>query len=239
MPTIRRATVADVPAMAQLINDAAEFGLMLPKSLASLYENVREFVVAVEGNGEPASAGGEDARSGERGAGSEAERSGERGVSSEASVSSAPRPLDPMAPSPPSAPRLLGVCGLSIVWANLAEIVSLVVAPEARGRGLGKNLAQACLAEAEQLGIKRVMTLTYEQRFFESLGFAVVDRQHLPLKVWSECVRCPKNQACDEIAMIRELENVHELRAPKPQAPPHDAYVVPVTLSATRGGSGR
>ena len=144
-----------------------------------------------------------------------------------------PRPLEPLDPSAPSS--ILGVCGLSIVWANLAEIVSLVVAPEARGQGLGKRLAQACLDEAEQLGIKRVMTLTYEQRFFESLGFAVVDRQKLPLKVWSECVRCPKNQACDEIAMIRELQNVTEQQAPKPQAPPPDAYIVPVTLSATRG----
>ena len=67
MPTIRRATVADVPAMAQLINDAAEFGLMLPKSLASLYENVREFVVAEDQfPGEPASAGGGGGRSEER-----------------------------------------------------------------------------------------------------------------------------------------------------------------------------
>jgi amino-acid N-acetyltransferase len=224
MPTIRRATVADVPAMAQLINDAAEFGLMLPKSLASLYENVREFVVAEDQfPGEPASAGGGGGRSEERGAGSEG---------STASASSAPRPLDPSAPS---SAAIVGVCGLSIVWANLAEIVSLVVAPEARGQGLGKRLAQACLDEAEQIGIKRVMTLTYEQRFFESLGFAVVDRQKLPLKVWSECVRCPKNQACDEIAMIRELQNVTEQQAPKPQAPPPDAYIVPVTLSATRG----
>ncbi|MEM6856204.1 MAG: GNAT family N-acetyltransferase, partial [Planctomycetota bacterium] len=42
---IRRATIADVPAMGRIINDAAEFGLMLPKSLAVLYENVREFHV--------------------------------------------------------------------------------------------------------------------------------------------------------------------------------------------------
>ena len=43
--TIRRATVTDVPAMGKIINDAAEFGLMLPKSMAALYENVREFHV--------------------------------------------------------------------------------------------------------------------------------------------------------------------------------------------------
>lgn len=184
---LREATVADVPDMARIINDAAEFGLMLPKSLASLYENVREFRVA---EAEPASAGG--------------------------------------------ANRVIGVCGLSIVWANLAEVVSLAVDPSYRGQGLGKRLAQACLDEAKRLGVRQVMTLTYEQAFFEKLGFAVVDRQKLPLKVWSECVRCPKNQACDEIAMIRVMEDVPELETPKPQVPAVGRYVVPTIRSGAK-----
>ena len=37
----------------------------------------------------------------------------------------------------------------------------------------------------------------------------MVDRRGaLPLKVWSECVRCPKHDACDEIAMVRTLRDV-------------------------------
>ncbi|MEM6458215.1 MAG: N-acetyltransferase [Planctomycetota bacterium] len=163
---IRRATIRDVPAMARIINDAAEFGLMLPKSLAALYENVREFHVAED----------------------------------------------------PSSQDVVGVCGLSVIWADLGELVSLAVAPSQRGRGLGRALAEACIQEARQLALRRVMTLTYEQRFFERLGFAVVDRQSLPLKVWADCVRCPKNQVCDEIAMIRFFEDV-----PPPEEFPADA----------------
>ena len=30
----------------------------------------------------------------------------------------------------------------------------------------------------------------------------------LPLKVWTDCVKCPKNENCDEIAMVLELEDV-------------------------------
>jgi amino-acid N-acetyltransferase len=175
---IRRAHVADVPTMARIINDAAEFGLMLPKSLASLYENLRSFHVAVDDEG-----------------------------------------------------RVIGTAALSVVWANLAELASLAVDQNQRGQGLGKQLAHACIDEARALGIKRVMTLTYEQRFFEKLGFEVVDRQRLPLKVWRECVRCPKNQCCDEIAMIHELQDVTEVQAPQPAAPPADEYVIPVTLT--------
>ena len=189
---IRRAHVADVPAIGKLINDCAEFGLMLPRSLESLYENVRDFQVAVEA---------ESPRD-------DAPRAGEQ--------------------------RVVGVCGLAVIWANLAEVYSLVVAPDQRGQRLGKRLVEACVDEARQVGVRRLMTLTYEKTFFEKLEFSVVDRQQLPLKVWSECVRCPKNQACDEIAMIRELPDVPEANAPEPQTPPADEYVIPLTLSAKR-----
>ncbi|MEX0654965.1 MAG: N-acetyltransferase [Phycisphaeraceae bacterium] len=179
---IRRAHIADVPAMAQIINDCAEYGLMLPRSLASLYENVRDFHVAID----------DDA-------------------------------------------GVVGVCGLAVVWANLAEVYALAVSPTCRGRGLGRQLVLTCVDEAEELGVKRLMTLTYEQAFFQKLGFAVIDRQQLPLKVWSECVRCPKNQACDEIAMVRVIEDVPELNVPRPAAPPADQYIVP-TVTRLRVG---
>jgi amino-acid N-acetyltransferase len=177
---LRRATITDVPTMGQIINDCAEYGLMLPRSLASLYENVRDFHVAESDH------------------------------------------------------RVIGTCGLAIVWANLAEVYALAVDPAYRGKGFGHKLVAACLDEARRLGVRRIMTLTYEKPFFEKLGFTVLDRQQLPLKVWSECVRCPKNQQCDEIAMVRILEDVPEAKAPEPRIPPADEYVVPITHNATR-----
>ena len=59
------------------------------------------------------------------------------------------------------------------------------------------------------------MALTYEQRFFEKMGFQVVPKETLPLKVWSDCVRCPKNNDCDEIAMVRVLEDVPVVEIPE------------------------
>ena len=125
--------------------------------------------------------------------------------------------------------KVVGVCGLNIVWANLAEVYSLAVAPEFRGKGLGKQLVYSCIDEAEELGIQRLMTLTYEREFFVRCGFNVVDRMSLPMKVWSECARCPKNQDCDEIAMIRVLD-VPDLAPPTPSTPPTSQYEVPVQL---------
>src|SRR5436190_1668605 len=66
--------------------------------------------------------------------------------------------------------------------------------------------------------IVKLMSLTYEQKFFEKLGFVIVDKASLPLKVWSDCVRCPKRDGCDEIAMVRELSDVPMIVMP--QAPP-------------------
>jgi amino-acid N-acetyltransferase len=47
---IRRATLADVEEMHRLINDFARQGLMLPKSRNKLYQNIRDFFVAEDGD---------------------------------------------------------------------------------------------------------------------------------------------------------------------------------------------
>lgn len=113
---------------------------------------------------------------------------------------------------------LVGVVGLAIVWADLAEVRSLAVKEGCQGRGIGRQLVNWCVDEARRLGIRRIMSLTYEQAFFERLGFVVVEKDSLPLKVWSDCVRCPKRDGCDEIAMVRELVDVPV--ATGPAAPP-------------------
>jgi amino-acid N-acetyltransferase len=46
---VRKAVISDVPAIQKLVNDYAGQGLMLPRSLHSLYEHLRDYVVAVEG----------------------------------------------------------------------------------------------------------------------------------------------------------------------------------------------
>lgn len=178
---IRKASIADVPAMGAIINDAAEFGLMLHRSPAYMYEHVRDFMVAVD-----------------------------------------------------EADEVVGVCGLLIIWGNLAEVYALAVRADQRGKGWGRKLVEGCVAEARELGIRRLMSLTYEQAFFERLGFGVVNRQSLPLKVWTQCVRCAKNHACDEIAMVRVLEDVPDLAPMKPAPPPPGSLVVPTVAETER-----
>ncbi|MDH3998614.1 MAG: N-acetyltransferase [Desulfuromonadales bacterium] len=101
--------------------------------------------------------------------------------------------------------RVVGAAALNICWENLAEVRSLVVAQECAGKGVGKHLVEACLAEARQLGIGKVFALTYQQSFFEKLGFSLIEKSELPQKIWGDCMKCAKFPECDELALSIEL----------------------------------
>jgi amino-acid N-acetyltransferase len=102
-----------------------------------------------------------------------------------------------------------GVCGcvaLHIDTDKVAEVKALAVSESVHGRGIGRALVEAAMAEARRLGLERVFCLTYQEAFFARLGFVKVDRSRLPTKVWSECVRCHRFLDCDEVAMWRPVQ---------------------------------
>ncbi len=96
---------------------------------------------------------------------------------------------------------LVGCCALHVCWSDLAEIKSLAVHPERQNQGIGRGLLSAAIAEAKAMGIPRVFTLTREPEFFLRNGFREVGKDKLPMKIWGECVMCPKYPDCDETAL--------------------------------------
>ncbi|MCY3922295.1 MAG: N-acetyltransferase [Chloroflexi bacterium] len=107
----------------------------------------------------------------------------------------------------PNGNRLLAAGALHVEWRDLAEIKSLVVDPGTQGKGLGRIVVDACLAEAVDMGLKTVFALTTTPAFFERLGFRISGVSAFPRKVWNECFRCPKYNACDEIAVTIDLRD--------------------------------
>jgi len=101
--------------------------------------------------------------------------------------------------------QVIGAAALNICWEDLAEVRSLVVDENHNGRGIGRYLVEACISEARQLGIGRVFALTYQQTFFEKLGFQVIEKSELPQKIWGDCIKCAKFPECDEIALSLSL----------------------------------
>jgi amino-acid N-acetyltransferase len=128
---------------------------------------------------------------------------------------------------------IVAVCALEVVWADLAEVRSLAVVPAAQGRGIARGLVNVVIEEARRLRVHRVFALTYEEKFFAKLGFVKVDKAALPLKVWSACVKCPKRDGCDEIAMVRTLDGNAPVQEDDPNTHADLRYEVPTPLTRT------
>jgi len=100
---------------------------------------------------------------------------------------------------------IAGCCALEVIWSDLAEIKSLAVDSANKGKGMGALLVATAIEQARELGVPRVFALTLEPEFFKKHGFEVISKKGLPMKVWSDCARCPKQDHCDEIAMVKTV----------------------------------
>ncbi len=150
-PFLRPAYISDAEGIREMVNRYAAQGLMLPRSLSSIYERIRDFRVIVEQG------------------------------------------------------KVLGCAALQVCWEDLAEIRTLAVARDLRGKGWGRKLVENCLEEAARLRIPRVFTLSFTPDFFLKLGFARVEKDSLPQKVWKDCIHCPHFPDCKEVSLVREV----------------------------------
>ncbi|KFL16736.1 acetyltransferase [Geobacillus stearothermophilus] len=148
---IDHAVTSDVKEMHALIQHYAEKGLVLPRSLLSIYQHLQCMYVAREDN------------------------------------------------------QIVGVAGLHILGHDLGEVRSLVVSPDHTGKGIGRMLVHHIANEAARLGVKRLISFTYQVEFFRKCGFEIAEKATLPEKVWIDCVNCPKLDCCDETAMIKYI----------------------------------
>jgi amino-acid N-acetyltransferase len=146
-----------------IIQPYADEGTLLPRSIAELSENVRDFVVALEDG------------------------------------------------------RVAGCGALHLYGMHLAEIRSIAVLPEYKGRGVGRALVDALFAEAHRHHVTCLCLFTRTPGFFGHLGFEISRRQDLPDKIYKDCIHCPKLTCCDEIAMVKGKlpQNTNGFRDPQ------------------------
>lgn len=101
--------------------------------------------------------------------------------------------------------ELVGCGALHFYSPMVGEIRSLAVREDAKTHGVGRLLVETLVNESEEFSLACVFAFTYVVDFFRKVGFDEVERGALPLKVWKDCVRCPKFQSCDEVAVMRVL----------------------------------
>jgi amino-acid N-acetyltransferase len=100
---------------------------------------------------------------------------------------------------------VIGCGGLQQYSSESAEIYGLATASGRSPQGTGRALVQALIDKAREANIAKVFAMTLAPGFFEKMGFHAVSHADVPLKVWKDCVACPKFGNCDEIAMMLEL----------------------------------
>lgn len=103
-----------------------------------------------------------------------------------------------------SAGAVVGCGAIHVMWEDLAEVRTLAVLPEHRGLGIGAAILAELLRTAGDLGVARVVCLTFEVSFFLRHGFEVATSVDVDPDVFVQMVR-----SSDEgIAEYLDLERV-------------------------------
>jgi len=87
--------------------------------------------------------------------------------------------------------RLIGCGALHVMWEDLGEVRTLIVADEWLHRGVGRDIVEALEGSARTLGLTRLFCLTFEVDFFRRRGFAPIGEQVVDPDVYSQLVRSP------------------------------------------------
>ena len=80
--------------------------------------------------------------------------------------------------------RVVGCVAIDEYSPSLAELVSLAVAPEAQGKGLGGRLIEAAAALARQRGYEELFAVSLADTLFLSTGFHETRVDRFPEKRW-------------------------------------------------------
>ncbi|MEN9970457.1 MAG: hypothetical protein RLZZ229_665 [Actinomycetota bacterium] len=103
--------------------------------------------------------------------------------------------------------NLVGAGALHIMWADLAEVRSMIVAEHMRGHGVGRVLLEALLSKAGTLGIKRVFCLTFEVDFFAKSGFEIISDVPVDAETYAEMVRSHDDGVAEFLDLARVKQN--------------------------------
>ncbi|MDQ1130209.1 amino-acid N-acetyltransferase [Microbacterium sp. SORGH_AS_0888] len=87
--------------------------------------------------------------------------------------------------------RIIGCGALHVMWEDLGEVRTLIVADEWLHRGVGRAIVEGLEANARSLGLSRLFCLTFEVDFFTRRGFAPIGEHVVDPDVYAQLVRSP------------------------------------------------
>jgi amino-acid N-acetyltransferase len=104
-----------------------------------------------------------------------------------------------------SARRIIACAELAPLSRTLAEVRSLVVAPDVRRAGLAARIVGELRARANAAGFESLCAFTHDARLFVRHNFSIVPHAWLPEKIAADCAGCPLFRRCGQHAMVLPL----------------------------------
>ena len=102
--------------------------------------------------------------------------------------------------------QIIGCVALEDYGNGLYELRSLAVHHDCQAKGIGSSLVKGIIDECHLRKAESLFALTKQKEFFFKLGFELTEREFFPQKVWNDCILCHKKHACDEEAVVFNIQ---------------------------------
>ena len=113
---------------------------------------------------------------------------------------------------------VIGCAELAPLSTDVAEVRSLVVDQDARGRQIGPRLVTELASGAAARGFATLCAFTHEPSHFVRLGFTIVPHMWVPEKIAHDCTACPLFRHCGQYAVTLPLRAGVRMRPEQPAA---------------------
>jgi amino-acid N-acetyltransferase len=99
--------------------------------------------------------------------------------------------------------NVVGCGAMHVLWEDVAEVRTVAVTEELRGKGVGHKILEQLIERARAVGVKKIFCLTFETEFFGRHGFEEIQGTPVDPEVYQQLLR-----SYDEgIAELLDLES--------------------------------
>jgi len=122
---------------------------------------------------------------------------------------------------------VVGCAELAPLSQAVAEVRSLVVDQQARGRHIGPQLVAQLASWGAAAGFATLSAFTHEPSHFVRLGFTIVPHMWVPEKIERDCRSCAQFRKCGQYAVTLPLRSGTLIRPEQPAAVIYGGRAVP------------
>lgn len=101
--------------------------------------------------------------------------------------------------------HLVACAELAPLSSAVAEVRSLVVHPDARHEGVGRQLVDELVRRARVQGFDTLSAFTHRPGYFVRMGFSIVPHYWMREKIATDCQACALFRKCGQAAVVLSL----------------------------------